>query len=182
MAVLSHYCLWLNNGSFPHFANSLPAIFAPKAPAALWRALWWILRMGLRHAHLKLTIWRAVRYRSQKEAAGAWITNILKRVEGLHLVSTPSFSHFLRARTWPYHSLFACSIWLQTNNPIISTRPSQRTRCLRNELPSSAQKPWSWIWNLIEASMSVVYIVCVVLCVGTGLVTGWSRCRRSPTD
>jgi hypothetical protein len=55
---------------------------------------------------------------------------------------------------------------------------SQWPRCLRHELSSLAWAPWSWVRIQLKAWMSVLcvcfFCVYVVLCVGRGLVTGWS--------
>jgi hypothetical protein len=60
-----------------------------------------------------------------------------------------------------------------TSSPTI--RPSQRPRGLRHKPSSPARTLWSWVRIPLEAWISVcVYSVCVVLCVGSGLATGWS--------
>jgi hypothetical protein len=51
----------------------------------------------------------------------------------------------------------------------------RRPRRLRYELSSPARTFGSWFQIPLKAWMSVsVYSVCVVLCVGSGLATGWS--------
>jgi transposase InsO family protein len=52
---------------------------------------------------------------------------------------------------------------------------SQWPRGLRHELPLLARTLRSWVQIPLKAWMPVcVYFVCVVLCVGRGLATGWS--------
>jgi hypothetical protein len=52
---------------------------------------------------------------------------------------------------------------------------SEWPRGLRHELSSLARKLRSWVRIPLKTWMSVwVYCVCVVLCVGSGLVTVWS--------
>jgi hypothetical protein len=54
-------------------------------------------------------------------------------------------------------------------------RRSQWPRSLRYEPSSPARTLGSWVRIPLEAWMSVcVYSVCIVLCVGSGLMTGWS--------
>jgi hypothetical protein len=56
---------------------------------------------------------------------------------------------------------------------------SQWLHGLRHELSSPAQILRSWVWILLEAWMSVcVDSVCVVLYVGSGLMTGWFSIQR----
>jgi hypothetical protein len=52
---------------------------------------------------------------------------------------------------------------------------ASRSHCLhglRHELSSFARKLWSWVRIPLEALMSVLYAF--ILCVGSGLATGWS--------
>jgi hypothetical protein len=60
-----------------------------------------------------------------------------------------------------------------------SSSPSQTRTCMGTFTPepsSPARTLGSWFRIPLEAGMSVrVYFVCVVLCVSSGLATGWSR-------
>jgi hypothetical protein len=65
---------------------------------------------------------------------------------------------------------------------IACLRWSQQPRGLRHELYSLSQTLGSWVWIPLKAWKFGVrmrlFCVCVVLCVGSGLATGWSTVQR----
>jgi hypothetical protein len=67
--------------------------------------------------------------------------------------------------------LFLCLII--KHHTMKKCRP-QRPRGLRHEINSPVRTLGSWVWIPIGAWISVCVFVCVLHCVGSGLVTGWS--------
>jgi hypothetical protein len=87
----------------------------------------------------------------------------------------PSWGHKLGNQSiWNYISISNHVIGLELFK--LPKCRSQWPRGLRHEPSSSTQTLGSWVRIPLEPWMSVyVYSVCLVLCVGTGLMTSWAR-------
>jgi hypothetical protein len=153
--------------------------------------LWWRTVTAGSNARTVLVSWCGERLSPLGTSATIW--PILQAPDGRWLVWSSRWNRRNRSTRRKPAPVPLCPpqiprdlAWARTRSAAVEIRRLTSWVMARpHEMPSSSRTLGSWVWILLEVWMSVcVYFVfvCSVLCVGSGFVTGWSPCPRSPTD